>query len=105
MNPGDNCPWFANPLQVDANADGRGNACECGDANGNGIITVADTVAAIQQVRVPVPFCNPGVLDPCSLCDANSSNTCTVADLLGIITEIRERWHTSSCARQPYPGP
>ncbi|MBM4336882.1 MAG: hypothetical protein FJ108_13395 [Deltaproteobacteria bacterium] len=38
----DNCPFTANTTQLDANSDGIGDACQCGDLSGDGLISSAD---------------------------------------------------------------
>ena len=37
----DNCPFAPNPAQSDVDPNGRGDACECGDQNGDGTVTRA----------------------------------------------------------------
>lgn len=44
----DNCPTQANADQLDSNADGIGNACQCGDATGDGVLA-ADDVELLAQ--------------------------------------------------------
>jgi hypothetical protein len=39
----DNCPFEANADQTDTSGSGRGDACECGDADDDGTVTPADT--------------------------------------------------------------
>ncbi len=38
----DNCPRIANQTQTDSNGDGNGDACQCGDVNGDGSLTSSD---------------------------------------------------------------
>jgi hypothetical protein len=38
----DNCLLVANPDQADANANAKGDVCECGDATGDGRVDVVD---------------------------------------------------------------
>ena len=38
----DLCPFEPDPLRLDANGDGIGDACQCGDLSGDGMISSAD---------------------------------------------------------------
>jgi hypothetical protein len=96
-NLDDNCPYFPNPSQQDTDADGRGNACECSDQNGDGRNTVADLVAINQAIF------NPALVTP--LCDGNGDSACSVSDIVAANLEIFSPTSTSRCARQPVPGP
>jgi hypothetical protein len=58
----------------------RGDACECGDANGDGKVDVADLVAANN--------CIFGTCINRDLCDADGNGTCDVADIVAINLEI-----------------
>jgi hypothetical protein len=93
----DNCPFYANPDQLDANHNGRGNACECGDQNGDGTVSVPDLVA------INLAVFTPALATP--LCDTNHDARCNVADIVGANQEIFSTGSTSVCARQPVPGP
>jgi hypothetical protein len=93
----DKCPFLANPLQADADLDGRGDACECGDQSGDGLNTVADLVA------INLAIFEPARVTP--LCDANGDGACNVADIVAANVEIFSPTSTSTCAAQPVPGP
>ena len=93
----DDCPVFANPGQEDADLDGRGDACECGDQNLDGRNTVSDLVA------INVAIFNPATVTP--LCDANGDGLCNVNDIIAANVEIFSPTSTSTCARHPVPGP
>src|SRR5262249_30241844 len=93
----DDCPFFANPGQVDRDGNHRGDACECGDQNGDGRVDAGDIVA-IQQA----------IFDPSrvsALCDANADGLCNASDIVAVSREIFSPGSTSTCAQQPVPGP
>jgi hypothetical protein len=96
-DPSDNCPVFPNASQLDTDADGRGDECECGDQDGDGSNTVLDLVAINWVIF------NPALVTP--LCDANGDEQCDVSDIIAANTEIFSPGSTSTCARQPIPGP
>jgi hypothetical protein len=93
----DRCPVWPDPEQADADADGRGDECECGDQNGDGSNTVSDLVA------INAAIFRPELATP--LCDANNDGACDVRDLVAANVEIFSPGSTSTCARQPVPGP
>jgi len=96
VDAADNCPFFANAEQTDTDHDGRGNACECTDQNGDGSSTVADIVAISQAIF------NSTQVTP--LCDGNDDGKCDVRDIIAANREIFVP-KSSTCARQPVPGP
>jgi len=57
----DNCPGESNPTQEDSGRvgaggpDGIGDACQCGDVNGNGIVNGADRTQLRQKLASIVP--------------------------------------------------
>jgi hypothetical protein len=93
----DNCPWFANPNQLDTAGTGRGNACRCGDQNGDGRVNVLDLIA------INVAIFNP--LQITALCDGNNDGLCNVNDIVAANVEVFSPGHTATCSRQPVPGP
>src|SRR5262245_2817888 len=93
----DDCPFFANPSQQDTDLDGRGDACECTDQNGDGRNTGSDILAINQAIF------NPSLATP--LCDGNNDGLCNVNDIIAANVEIFSPGNTSTCARQPAPGP
>jgi hypothetical protein len=96
-NESDNCPFFSSRDLADADGDGRGNACECTDQNGDGRNDVRDLIA------INVAIFNPGLATP--LCDGNNDGRCNVQDIIAANVEIYSPTSTSTCARQPVPGP
>jgi hypothetical protein len=95
--PGETCPFYASPDQTDTDGDGRGDACECTDQNGDGLNTVSDLLAINQAIF------NPSLVTP--LCDGNNDGDCNVGDILAANVEIFSPGNTSTCSRQPVPGP
>jgi hypothetical protein len=93
----DNCPFFASTSTQDTDGDGRGDACECTDQNGDGQNTVADLVAINRAIF------QPALATP--LCDGNNDGLCNVNDIIAANVEIFSPTSTSTCSRQPSPGP
>jgi uncharacterized delta-60 repeat protein len=93
----DTCPYYPDPGQADTDLDRRGDACECTDQNGDGLNTVADLIA------INVAIFDPAQMTP--LCDGNNDGRCNVSDILAANVEIFSPGSTSTCARQPVPGP
>ena len=80
----DNCPSFANADQLDRGglgagspANGRGDACECGDVNDDGRVTTAD--AAMMQRALLVPPTT--TMTKPYRCDVGGSAGCSTSDL------------------------
>jgi hypothetical protein len=72
LDADDNCLCRPNPSQHDTDADGRGDACECGDASNDGRVNTTDA-RLIQR-------CATGQI-PCSgLCDTTGEGTCDTTD-------------------------
>jgi hypothetical protein len=95
--PPDNCPFYATLNTADADGDGRGNACECTDQNGDGSNTVQDLIAINSAIF------NPSLVT--QLCDGNNDGACNVNDIIAANIEIFSPTSTSTCGRQPNPGP
>jgi hypothetical protein len=79
----DNCPSFANANQADVGGigaasgpDGIGDACQCGDVNGNGRVTTADATIVTRSLLVPPT----ATLTRPDLCNVGGSAGCTTAD-------------------------
>ncbi len=85
----DNCPLRANHTQTDSGsvgvlaADGIGDACQCGDANGDGVLTQADGFTILAHVLGVNP--NPGIEDKCSV---SGDDSCDLQDALAVFRVI-----------------
>jgi subtilisin family serine protease len=91
----DNCPWYPTRDTSDADRDGVGDACSCGDENLDRVVDVRDLVALNEVIfnrRAP------GIL-----CDANGDGVCDVADSPPIYQRIFGR--PAYCSRYPKPRP
>jgi hypothetical protein len=92
-NEMDNCPDWPNGDQSDIDENGIGDACECGDQNGDGTVDVNDILAI-----------NAAIFDPSQvtdLCDTNDDQLCDVQDILGANAKIFGA--PAYCARYPAP--
>ncbi len=87
----DNCPDWWNADQSDLDGNGRGDACECGDQDGNGTVNIADLLA-INRVIFEREQASP-------LCDTDEDGLCNVSDVLGANARIFGA--PAFCARYP----
>lgn len=78
----DNCPYEPNPGQQDAGGvrtgsppDGHGDACQCGDHNGDGLVTLPDAVLLQRSLLNP-----PTAARSESLCDVGAPAGCSLSD-------------------------
>jgi thrombospondin type 3 repeat protein len=95
----DRCPYFAAADQRDTDGDGVGDACQCGDANGDGRVDVSDIVAVSAMLD--------GRQAPSALCDANlvgadEQQRCETTDIAAINAAIYGSCFPV-CGRYPTP--
>jgi hypothetical protein len=93
----DNCPFWGQASSADTDSDGRGDECECGDQNLDGHNSVSDLVT------INVAIFNPALATP--LCDANNDGECNVSDIVAVNVDLFSPISSTTCARQPIPGP
>jgi hypothetical protein len=86
-NAADDCPFVANPGQEDAGGvgsgsgpNGVGDACECGDVNGDGFVTLADATAITRALLSPPT----ATLARPELCDVGGALGCSAGDAVVI---------------------
>jgi uncharacterized protein (DUF1800 family) len=73
----DNCPLWPNASQANAGQSPAGDACECGDVSGDGLVSLVDVVV---QSRSPVGL-GPGIPTPdLHKCDIDGDGRCTILD-------------------------
>jgi hypothetical protein len=91
----DNCPAWPNPDQLDTDGNDQGDACECGDQNGDGTVDINDLIA------INAAIFDPSLATP--LCDTNEDDICNIQDLLGVNSKIFGE--PAFCSRFPSSGP
>jgi hypothetical protein len=93
VNGLDLCPYFNSANLSDSDVNGIGNACECGDQNGDGTVNVQDIVA------ISAAIFDPAKITP--LCDTNNDGACNVSDIIGANRKIFGQ--PAYCSRDPLP--
>jgi hypothetical protein len=97
----DNCPYVRNRDQADADGDGCGDRCECGDASGDGLVNTTD--ARLVQ-RCTVGDFAPNAC-PFPLCDVTGDGRCNTSDARVIqrVATGRIDKRDLSCAQRQAP--
>jgi hypothetical protein len=90
----DVCPSWPDPAQADRDRNRVGDACECGDQDGSGSVSVSDLIAINRAAF------EPALTTP--LCDANADGACDVADIVASNAKIFGS--PAFCSRYPAPG-
>jgi hypothetical protein len=93
LDADDNCPGLRTSNINDADGNGIGDMCECGDQNEDGTVDVLDIIA-INNWLFGIGFDSP-------LCDADNSGGCTPNEILAVNLKIYG--HEGGCARYPNP--
>jgi hypothetical protein len=75
LDGADNCPFIVNANQANGDPWPAGDACQCGDVTGDGVIAAADYTLARQHVVKDTP------LDYPDRCDVTNDGDCDVEDL------------------------
>jgi lysophospholipase L1-like esterase len=90
LNASDNCPWTPNPGQEDrggivtAVGDGIGDACQCGDTDGDGQVDILD--AAVYELYLAAQ--PPGLADAATCSVRGGRIDCDLHDMEGIRAEL-----------------
>jgi len=87
-DPFDNCPYTYNPDQKDSGGvgagsppDGIGDACQCGDVTGDGIVDISDKTILSRSLAGLSPYASVAAMPGFDKCDVvDTSGTCTVSD-------------------------
>jgi len=82
----DNCPYTVNPDQKDSGGinttvpDGIGDACQCGDVNNDGIVTIADKTILSRSLAGLGPYGSVVAMPGFSKCDVSGDGLCNLGD-------------------------
>ena len=93
VQPSDGAPLLPLEARSDANGNGIGDMCECGDQSGDGFMDMIDIfaiAAAIFDASADTP-----------LCDTNDDDVCDVQDILGVSAKMFGA--DAYCSRHPAP--
>ena len=78
-DPIDNCPLWPNPNQRESDGDGIGDACQCGDVNGNATFEAADLAVVTRYIASLAP--GPTTDIPLR-CDVHGDGDCSTDELM-----------------------
>ena len=109
----DNCPWTPNPSQTDTDGDGIGDACQCGDFDGNGRVELpADRNALLIYLSTHLPTATKlysgGAADAPATCDVTGDGICDEADdafmASHTVAQIKAVTGCADIRRRPLPA-
>ena len=97
----DNCPVLANPEQADANTNGIGDLCECGDMTGDRVINADDVLSARFALLGDRTFSG----EELARCDTDGSGGCDLRDAVAIARSAGRRavQRDTSCVGRSAP--
>ena len=108
----DNCPYTYNPDQRDSGGigtgsppDGIGDACQCGDVTGDGIVDISDKTILTRSLAGLPPYGSVAAMPGFEKCDVvDTSGTCTLSDktvitraLVGLAPGIKQVCTAAIC--------
>ena len=83
----DNCPYTPNPDQKDSGGigtgsapDGIGDACQCGDVTGDGIVDISDKTILSRSLAGLGPYGSVGAMPGFNKCDVTGDGLCNLSD-------------------------
>ncbi|MFQ5698730.1 MAG: hypothetical protein ACE5IL_10665 [Myxococcota bacterium] len=89
----DNCRIVANASQSDAGASPAGDACECGDQSGDGLVSALDATQ--------IGSCVAGSIACATLCDADHDGACDAGDVTSVQLAVLGQ-AALRCAAHPF---
>jgi hypothetical protein len=107
----DNCPLAPNASQTDTGGvgtmstipDGIGDACQCGDVNNDGIVTLTDKTILARSLALLSPDFNVTAMPGFNKCSVTTAHSCAVADktiiaraLAGLAPGIQQQCHAAT---------
>jgi len=83
----DNCPYTYNPDQTDTGGvgsgsplDGIGDACQCGDVTGDGVVDISDKTILSRSLAGLGPYGSVAAMPGFNKCDVTADGLCNLSD-------------------------